>query len=82
MQRITIGRYNKAIAELPVIGQIAELLCIEELISGWIEGVRDDGTEWIMWIDAAGSPAFYWPTRDESGSVIGDPIDLAPSSTG
>lgn len=80
MNRITIGRYNKAIAELPFIGPLAKALRIEEMVSGWIEGVRDDGTEWIMWLDAAGSPAFYWPTRDESGGVIGEPVLLSGST--
>ena len=45
--------------------------------SGLVEGVRDDGSTWIMWLDRAGSPAQFWGRRDESGGVVGEPIPLA-----
>ncbi len=47
--------------------------------TGSIEGVRDDGTSWILWLDAAGSPECFWANREADGSVIGDPILLAPA---
>lgn len=60
MQRIEIGRY-------PVP---------EEGYAGYVEGTRDDGSTWIMFMDAYGSPASFWPSREDSGAVIGDPILL------
>lgn len=61
MQRITIGRYKGGVPEY----------------AGWIEGVRDDGTEWIMWLDDHGSPVLLWQHRDEGGGIVGEPVVLA-----
>jgi len=62
MRRISVERYRNP----------------QELgYSGLVEGVRDDGSSWIMWLDENGSPALYWARRDEGGGVIGEPIDLA-----
>ncbi|MEV4127134.1 hypothetical protein [Nocardia sp. NPDC049707] len=44
--------------------------------SGLVEGVRKDGSRWILWLDADESPALFWAERDEDGAVIGDPIVL------
>jgi hypothetical protein len=33
-------------------------------------------SSWIVYLDAAGRPAVYWPNREPSGAVIGDPITL------
>lgn len=44
--------------------------------AGLVEGVRDDGSTWIMWLDEQGNPTLFWGKRDEGGGVIGDPIDL------
>ncbi|MFE7744376.1 hypothetical protein [Nocardia sp. NPDC057455] len=44
--------------------------------SGLIEGSRDDGSTWILYLDANGSPALYWAERDEDGGVIGNPVVL------
>lgn len=44
--------------------------------SGWVEGVRDDGSSWIMYIDDKGSPAEFYKERDESGGVVSDPVSL------
>ncbi len=63
MQRVEIGRYT-----VPA----------ESGYAGYIEGTRDDGTTWIMFMDEAGSPALFWPTREQTGAVVGDPIKLAP----
>ena len=44
--------------------------------SALIEGVRDDGTGWIMWLDNNGSPSVYFARRDETGAVISEGVDL------
>jgi hypothetical protein len=76
MQNITIGRYTEreGIIHRDESGDIQS---IEQNYAGWIEGVRDDGSTWIMWLDAAGSPEIYWARRDPDGGVIGDGIPLA-----
>lgn len=72
MQNITIGRYK------PFPGDIPESsIDVAELFDGWIEGTRDDGSTWIMWLDAAGNPTTFYPNRDADGGVIGDPIILS-----
>lgn len=43
---------------------------------GLVEGVREDGSSWIVFLDADGSPECFWGLRDECGGVIGDPILL------
>ncbi len=60
MQRVEIGRYPVA----------------SEGYAGYIEGTRDDGTTWIMYLDESGSPALFWVEREESGAVVGDPVSL------
>lgn len=64
MQNITIGRYDHE--------------SITQNWAGWIEGTREDGTTWILWLDEHGSPSSYWPRRAPDGAVIGESIDLAP----
>lgn len=66
MQRVEIGRYP-----VPAEGY-----------AGYIEGTRDDGTTWIMYLDQYGSPELFWPTREETGAVVGDPIKLPPLGPG
>lgn len=73
MQRITIGRYRDMPADIPRPADPA-LAPAQDLYAGWIEGVRDDGTEWVLFLDKVGSPAVFWPRRAEDGSVIGDPV--------
>jgi hypothetical protein len=41
--------------------------------SGWIE--PDDGS-WIIFTDADGKPALYFPERESSGAVIGEGIPM------
>lgn len=65
MRNVTIGRYNGTPASW----------------DGWIEGTRDDGSTWIMFLDAGGSPQVFWARRDEGGGVIGSPVDLRESLT-
>ncbi|MDO3335138.1 hypothetical protein [Mycobacteroides abscessus] len=60
MQRIEIGRYP-----VPAQGW-----------SGYVEGTRDDGSTWIMFLDSEGSPAQFYSRREGSGAVIGDPVAL------
>lgn len=72
MQNITIGRYK------PFAGAIPEgSTDVADLYDGWIEGTRDDGSTWIMWLDATGNPEVFWARRDDDGGVVGDPIDLS-----
>ena len=62
MQRITVGRYKDDDTKTEY--------------AGWLEGVRDDGTEWILWLDGDGNPTAFWPQRDTDGGVIGEPVSL------
>ncbi|MCX8559749.1 hypothetical protein OS122_02400 [Mycolicibacterium mucogenicum] len=74
MQNITIGRYGKIPADVP---RQAGVTPVQDLFDGWIEGVRDDGTTWIMWLDAHGSPTAFYAERDEDGGVASEPVNLA-----
>lgn len=67
MQNITIGRYEE-----PTVS--------ESGYAAWIEGIREDGSTWIMWLDSAGSPVLLWGQRDEGGGVEGDAIILDTAS--
>ena len=73
MNNITIGRYKPYQGEMP-----EGCTDIADECDGWIEGVRDDGSTWILFLDATGSPTLFWAKRDEGGGVEGDPIDLSP----
>lgn len=66
MSNITIGRYDNP----PPIGPDGGAW------SGWIEGEDSDGKSWILYLNGAGRPALYWPTREESGAVEGEPVAL------
>ncbi|OBS02502.1 hypothetical protein A9W98_14520 [Mycobacterium gordonae] len=62
MRRITIERYSDP----------------EDLgYAGLVEGTRDDGTTWIMWLDESGNPTLYWGSREDDGTVVGEPVPLA-----
>jgi hypothetical protein len=76
MQNITIGRYQPGdFSHLQTEdGTPAEEIAAQ--FAGWIEGVRDDGSTWIMYLDAHGSPETFWSRREADGAVIGDPVDL------
>lgn len=80
MQRITIGRYKPSSLPVNVDLQNGEKTVIDaaSLYDGWVSGVRDDGTSWIMWIDAHGSPEVFYPIRDEDGGVVGHGVELGP----
>lgn len=75
MQNITIGRYSddEGRVHRDEAGAIER---IEKTHDGWIEGIRDDGSTWIMFLNAAGSPEVYWGQRDPDGGVIGDGLPL------
>lgn len=60
MQRIEIGRYP-----VPAQGW-----------AGYVEGTRDDGSTWIMFLDSEGSPAHFYGRREWSGATIGDPVTV------
>lgn len=78
MQNITIGRYGLGdFTHLQTEdGTPAEKIAAQ--FAGWIEGTRDDGSTWIMYLDAHGGPETFWAQREEDGAVIGDPIILTP----
>ena len=61
MKHIRIERYKHQIAEQ---------------FAGLIEGEREDGSRWIIYLDENGSPCVYFPQRDPDGAVLGDPIPL------
>lgn len=62
MQNITIGRYDH------------ESITMD--YAGWVEGIRNDGSTWIMWLDENGSPTQYFACRDADGGVEGEPVLL------
>ncbi|XAL85095.1 hypothetical protein RSPPQCQH_CDS0044 [Mycolicibacterium phage phi1_186001] len=79
MQNITIGRYKPAQVHANIEcfdGKPPVVLDVADLFDGWIEGIRDDGSSWIMWLDSKGNPCVFYPNRDEDGGVIGDGIRL------
>lgn len=81
MQNITIGRYapeEGKITRVHYDGDTEVRRSVDKAYAGWIEGIRDDGSTWILWLDDKGGPVSYWGRREESGAVIGGPIDLAP----
>ncbi|MGI5216280.1 hypothetical protein [Nocardia sp. CA-290969] len=82
MQNITIGRYpGGALTATRIHHDDAGHEVSRETFpahAGWIEGIRDDGTRWVMYMDAAGSPEMFWPGREPDGAVIGHGIDLSP----
>lgn len=73
MRRISIERY----AEEPQVRVGDHLEPQSDHCAGLVEGVRDDGTRWVMFLDKVGSPAMFWAVRNEDGSVVGDPVFLA-----
>lgn len=79
MQNITIGRY-KTSDDTHNLGHLGSItIPVSSVFDGWIEGVRDDGSKWIMWLDALGNPLIYFGQRDaESGAVEGEPVVLSP----
>ena len=76
MQNITIGRYTPA--EKSDLTVPEGSVDVADLYAGWIEGTRADGSTWILWLDANGSPDVFWAQRDAGGGVIGDPVILGP----
>jgi hypothetical protein len=76
MKKITIERYP--VTPRFTLPDGTEVTSVTDFCSGLIEGVRDDGSSWIMFLDADGSPEVFWALREEDGAVIGDPILLQP----
>lgn len=83
MQRITIERY-KPTETVDVRHYDDNDNLIEHRVdsltdhySGVIRGVRDDDTEWVMYLDGQGSPQVFWSGNDIDG-VYGTPISLQP----
>lgn len=64
MQNITIGRYSTSEADSHGYG-------------AWIEGVRDNGSSWIMFLDADGNPSSYFGAREPDGAVVGEAVPLS-----
>lgn len=75
MQRITIGRYGTIPADVSRPADPA-LTPAQDMYAGWVEGVRNDGTEWVLYIDKDGSPEVYFATRDTGGGVESEPVVL------
>lgn len=63
MQNITIGRYEHE--------------SIAREYAGWIEGIRNDGSTWIIWLDESGSPTQYFAHRDVGGGIKGEAVALS-----
>lgn len=38
--------------------------------------LEPDDKSWIIYLDMDGKPCVYWPERDESGAVVGEPLFL------
>lgn len=76
MQRITIGRYGTIPADVPRPADPA-LTPAQDLYAGWIEGTRNDGSDWVLFMDSNGGPSVLWLHRDEDGGVVGDPVALS-----
>lgn len=72
MSNITIGRYDGCTS----VASDGTEKPLTETWAGWVEGEANDGTSWIVYLDGNGRPALYWPTREPSGAVAGDPITL------
>jgi len=80
MQNITIGRYKPGQLTATRVHHDNDGNEVSretfEPHAGWIEGVRDDGSTWIMFMDAEGSPQMFWAQREPDGAVIGPGIVL------
>lgn len=75
MQNITIGRYRPASdygIEVPE-GSVD----VADEWAGYIEGTREDGSGWILWIDAAGNPSVFYAQREADGGIIEPGIPLS-----
>lgn len=76
MSNITIGRYKPAADHGLTVPEGS--VDVADLYAGWIEGTREDGSSWILWLDAKGSPDVFWAQRDPDGGIVGDPVVLGP----
>lgn len=75
MKRISIERYRPIPDDIPRPAD-PDLTPAQDLYSGLIEGEREDGSTWIMFLDRDGSPQVYWAQRSADGGVLGDPVML------
>lgn len=71
MSNITIGRYDGC-TEHSDAGDRP----LTDTWAGWVEGEDSAGKSWIVYLDGSGRPALYWPQREESGAVVGEPVKL------
>ncbi len=81
MNNITIGRYKPSqhlhTFNVELGGEVAQAAVdISYLLDGWIEGTRDDGSTWLMFLDASGNPTVFYARRAEDGGVQSEPIRL------
>lgn len=72
MTNITIGRYDSG----ETISDEDGTRPLAAVWAGWIEGEDLAGTGWIIYLDGQGRPAVYFPDRDPSGAVRGEPVPL------
>ena len=77
MNRISVERYRPSdVCGVSVDDGPEVVVPITSEYAGLVEGVRDDGTSWLMYLDADGSPLVFWSQRGPAGEVIGAPISL------
>lgn len=78
MNNITIGRYKASEhLDIPGVAGVPGIsINVAAMFDGWIEGTRDDGSTWIMWLDALGNPLVYFGNREVDGAAIGEGVDL------
>ena len=48
----------------------------ESITKDWAGWIEPGDKAWIIYLDADGNPALYYPQRDTTGAVIGDPIQI------
>ncbi|WP_109527243.1 MULTISPECIES: hypothetical protein [Nocardia] len=80
MQNITIGRYKPSEGNITKVHYDGDGEVSREVVhsyAGWVEGVREDGSSWILWLDEDASPVAFYGRREADGAVIGEPIELA-----
>lgn len=79
MQNITIGRYRPDEGTITKVHYKGDTELRREIVhsyAGWVEGVREDGSSWILWLDENASPVMYYGRRESDGAVIGEPVTL------
>lgn len=45
-------------------------------VAGYSGYIEPEDRGWIVFLGEDGKPACYWPTRDETGAVVGEAVQL------